>query len=45
MVAGDSAGGNLAAVVSLMAREQGGPPITSQILVYPVIDAACDAPS
>jgi acetyl esterase len=45
MVAGDSAGGNLAAVVSLMAREQGGPPITSQILVYPVIDSACDAPS
>jgi len=45
MVAGDSAGGNLAAVVSLMAREQGGPPITSQLLVYPVIDAACDAPS
>jgi len=45
MVAGDSAGGNLAAVVSLMAREQGRPPITSQLLVYPVIDAACDAPS
>jgi len=45
MVAGDSAGGNLAAVVSLMAREQGGPPITSQVLVYPVIDAACDAQS
>jgi acetyl esterase len=45
IVAGDSAGGNLAAVVSLMAREQGGPPITSQVLVYPVIDAACDAPS
>ena len=44
-VAGDSAGGNLAAVVSLMAREQGGPPITSQVLVYPVIDAACDTPS
>src|SRR3989440_3342456 len=45
MVAGDSAGGNLAAVVSLMAREQGGPPIMGQVLVYPVIDAACDAPS
>ena len=45
MVAGDSAGGNLAAVVSLMAREQGGPPIMSQVLVYPVIDAACDTPS
>jgi acetyl esterase len=45
MVAGDSAGGNLAAVVALMAREQGSPPITHQVLVYPVIDAACDAPS
>jgi acetyl esterase len=45
IVAGDSAGGNLAAVVALMARERGGPPITSQVLVYPVIDAACDAPS
>ena len=45
VVAGDSAGGNLAAVVALMARDRGGPPITSQVLVYPVIDAACDAPS
>lgn len=45
IVAGDSAGGNLAAVVALMARERGGPPITNQVLVYPVIDAACDAPS
>ena len=45
IVAGDSAGGNLAAVVALMARERSGPPITSQVLVYPVIDAACDAPS
>jgi len=45
IVVGDSAGGNLAAVVTLMARERGAPPITSQVLVYPVIDAACDAPS
>jgi acetyl esterase len=45
IVVGDSAGGNLAAVVALMARERGGPPITRQVLVYPVIDAACDAPS
>jgi acetyl esterase len=45
IVAGDSAGGNLAAVVALMASERGGPPITGQVLVYPVIDAACDAPS
>jgi acetyl esterase len=45
MVAGDSAGGNLAAVVALMARERNTPPIMGQVLVYPVIDAACDAPS
>jgi acetyl esterase len=45
IVAGDSAGGNLAAVVALMARERSAPPITAQVLVYPVIDAACDAPS
>lgn len=35
-VGGDSAGGNLAAVVCLMAKDRGGPSITSQILVYPV---------
>ncbi len=37
-VAGDSAGGNLAAVVALMARDRGGPSIMQQTLVYPVID-------
>lgn len=37
-VAGDSAGGNLAAVVALMARDQGGPAIRSQVLFYPVTD-------
>lgn len=37
-VAGDSAGGNLAAVVALMAKEAGVPRIKSQILVYPVAD-------
>src|SRR5213594_3317229 len=35
-VGGDSAGGNLAAVVSLMARDRGGPPLVFQLLVYPV---------
>jgi acetyl esterase len=35
-VAGDSAGGNLAAVVSLMARDRGGPAISYQVLIYPV---------
>ena len=37
-VAGDSAGGNLAAAVALMARERGGPAIKFQLLVYPVTD-------
>lgn len=37
-VAGDSAGGNLAATVSLAARDRGGPKIVAQILLYPVID-------
>jgi acetyl esterase/lipase len=35
-VAGDSAGGNLAAVVALVARVRGGPAIRFQLLVYPV---------
>ncbi len=38
-VAGDSAGGNLAAVVALMARDRGGPPLAQQTLIYPVCDA------
>ncbi len=37
-VAGDSAGGNLAAVVAQMARGRGGPQIDAQILIYPVTD-------
>jgi len=37
-VAGDSAGGNLAATVSLAARDRGGPRILAQIMLYPVID-------
>ncbi|TYQ09705.1 UNVERIFIED_ORG: acetyl esterase [Gordonia westfalica J30] len=38
-VVGDSAGGNLAAAVGLMARERGGPSIAGQILIYPVLDS------
>ena len=37
---GDSAGGNLAAVVALMARDRGGPAIRFQLLVYPVTNGA-----
>ncbi|HMS19866.1 alpha/beta hydrolase [uncultured Sphingorhabdus sp.] len=37
-VAGDSAGGNLAAAVSLMARDRGGPVLRHQLLIYPVTD-------
>ena len=44
-VAGDSAGGNLAAVVALMAREQGGPPLRFQLLIYPAVDARMGYPS
>jgi len=40
LVAGDSAGGNLAAAVALAARDRGGPAIACQILFYPSVDAA-----
>lgn len=35
IVGGDSAGGNLAAVVALMARDRGGPSVAYQLLIYP----------
>jgi acetyl esterase len=38
IVAGDSAGGNLAAVAALRARDEGGPEVALQVLVYPVVD-------
>jgi acetyl esterase len=44
-VGGDSAGGNLAAVVSLMARDRGGPSIKFQLLIYPVTDWDDASPS
>ncbi len=42
VVAGDSAGGNLAAVTAVMARDRGGPSIAAQLLIYPVIAADFD---
>ena len=44
-VAGDSAGGNLAAVVCLMARDAGGPSICAQVLVYPATELSMSHPS
>jgi acetyl esterase len=44
-VGGDSAGGNLAAVVSLLARDAGRPDLVFQLLVYPVTDHEFERPS
>ena len=44
-VGGDSAGGNLAAVTTMMARERGGPALAFQLLLYPVTDAYLDTTS
>ena len=38
-VAGDSAGGNLSAVMALLARDNGGPPLAFQLLWYPMVTA------
>ncbi|HVT68582.1 MAG TPA: alpha/beta hydrolase, partial [Trebonia sp.] len=45
IVAGDSAGGNLAAVMALRARAEGGPTLAAQVLVYPVTDCDLDTTS
>jgi acetyl esterase len=44
-VGGDSAGGNLAAVVAISARDGNGPAIAGQVLIYPAIDFALTHPS
>jgi acetyl esterase len=44
-VVGNSVGGNMAAVVSLMAKDKGGPRITFQALLWPVTDANFDTAS
>ena len=44
-VAGDSAGGNLAAALALLTRERGGPSIAHQTLIYPLLDTRISSPS
>jgi acetyl esterase len=44
-VGGGSAGGNLSAVVALMARDRGGPPLVLQVLEIPVTDLTMSQPS
>lgn len=45
IVAGDSAGGNLAAVTAIQARDLGEPKIAKQVLIYPTTDARMQTPS
>jgi acetyl esterase len=45
MVGGDSAGGNLAAVVAIHARDHGGPKLAGQALIYPATDFRMTHPS
>ena len=44
-VVGNSVGGNMAAVVALMAKDRGGPDIRCQVLLWPVTNAAFDTDS
>jgi acetyl esterase len=44
-VGGDSAGGNLAAVAAIAARDAGDLPLRFQLLIYPATDMRCGAPS
>jgi acetyl esterase len=44
-IGGDSAGGNLTAVVALMARDRGGPQLRFQLLIYPVTDCSFETRS
>ena len=44
-IGGDSAGGNLAAAVTQLARDRRGPRLAFQLLVYPVTDHAFETPS
>jgi acetyl esterase/lipase len=44
-VMGDSAGGNLAALVAIAARDAAGPAIAHQVLIYPAVDLTMSFPS
>jgi acetyl esterase len=44
-IVGDSVGGNMAAAVTMLAKERGGPSIRFQVLFYPVTDASFDTAS
>ncbi|WP_227935370.1 alpha/beta hydrolase [Alkalihalobacillus deserti] len=44
-IGGDSAGGNLSAAVALMSRDQNGPAIAAQVLIYPVTSLSYDTGS
>jgi acetyl esterase len=44
-IGGDSAGGNLATVAAIAARDRGGPALRLQVLIYPVVDVRGDLPS
>ena len=44
-IAGDSAGGNLATVTARRLRDEGGPPLRFQALIYPVTDSGLNTPS
>lgn len=45
IVAGDSVGGNMSAVITLLSKERKGPKISKQLLFYPVTNAAFDTAS
>lgn len=45
VIGGESAGGNLAAVCAILARDRGGPALAAQALICPVIDSRCDTAS
>jgi acetyl esterase len=45
VIGGDSAGGNLAAVCAIRARDAGAPELTAQLLVYPITDSDLTTPS